>query len=65
MAIAITLPEDYGYVLLTALTLAFECTMIGFVIGGGSRKLFNQNWMDANFGKDHKEAFGEDSKPSP
>ena len=51
---------------MSALTLALECTLIGFVVGGGARKpAFNQEWMDKNFGKQHKEAFGKDAEPSP
>ena len=65
MSISIVLPDNYGYVLLLAITFVFEYTMVGFIVGGGSRKhAFNEKWMDVNFGEEHRKAFGPDSKPS-
>ena len=66
MAIEITLPSEYGYVLLVAVTFAFEYTMVGFIYGGGSRKAtFGEEWMNQNFLKEHQESYGKDTKPSP
>ena len=64
--VVITIPSDYSYVLLAVLTLGFECIMIGFIYGGGSRKnTFGKKFMDSNFLKEHQEAFGKDSSPDP
>lgn len=63
--VKITLQPEYGYVLMTAITLAFECHFIGFIMGGRGRALhFNEAHMNRYFGKEHKEAFGENSVPS-
>ncbi len=35
--VKITLQPDYGYVLMTTITLAFECHFIGFIMGGAGR----------------------------
>ena len=39
--ISISISPQYGYVLFAALTLTLEYTFIGFIYGGGSRKVFN------------------------
>ena len=66
MAIEITLPENYGMVLLVAVTFAFQYTMVGFIYGGGARKAaFSKEFMEEKFLKEHQEAFGAESVPSP
>ena len=60
--ISINLTREYGHVLFVTLTLCFYTTMIGFIYGGGARKN-NFNYENLrHYEKDHKDAYGPDSK---
>ena len=55
----VTLKCDYGFVLLAAVLYAFECILIGFVFPGSARsKVFTEDFMNKNFGDEHKRVFG-------
>ena len=56
-----TLPDNYGLPMLSAVCLAFECIMIGFLIPGGARKkVFNKKFLKDNFDEVHFRATEED-----
>lgn len=53
--VAIELPAAYGEVLLTGLIFAFECLIVGFICAGRARsKVFTKDFLEQNFGKEHK-----------
>ena len=62
----IELPDNYAYFGLVALALNFHCMMTGFHMGGLGRKDCYQkdDFVERNFGEEHRKAFGPDSKPS-
>ncbi len=46
--------------MLVCVLIAFEILIIGFLIPMGARKkVFTEQFMKDNFGKEHMEAFGE------
>ena len=62
--VLLTFPETYGYVVMASLTLALECTLVGFKAGGARKNTFSEEWMNKYFKAEHQEAFGKDSMPS-
>ena len=53
--------NDYGYVLLTAMWIAFQCYMTGFLVVEVKRaKTYTQEYMEKNFLDEHKKAFPND-----
>ena len=61
MAITVTLPSSYGYVLLMVLTWALYVTLVGFIKGGGARKENFHFELLNEFQKEHEAAFGKDA----
>ena len=68
--ITITLPSagdgslnEYGYVLLMAFWIAFQCYMTGFVVVEYKRaKTYTQEFLDKNFLEEHQKAFPNEKK---
>ena len=68
--VAITLPSagdgtmnEYAYVLLTSLWIAFQCYMTGFLVVEVKRaKTFTDEYMNKNFLDEHKKAFPNDKR---
>merc|ERR1719359_641262 len=61
--IAISLPEEYKYVVCLTAAIAFHCLMVGFVIAGGKRsKIFNKEFM-SQFEKEHNREMHQSMKP--
>lgn len=59
MSLVLTLPENYGFVLLSAVAVALQCYLVGFTIAQGKRrKYFNEEFLQKNFGEEHKKAYG-------
>ena len=57
------LPEAYNYVLWTTLAVAFECYIIGFAVASRKRgQIFTKEFLEKNFGKEHREAFPGDKE---
>ena len=57
------LADEYGYVLLVCVLIAFEIIVIGFLIPSFARKkTFTEEWMKENFGQEHREALNDDIK---
>ena len=64
MAVSITIPADYGYVLLQAVVMSIFCHLLGFMMGGGGRRnTFDKEYMEKYFLEDHQKAFGKGSVP--
>ena len=58
---AITLNNEHGYVLLTSAALAVQCLLTGFLIAGFTRvRIFKKEFLEKNFGEEHKKVFGEE-----
>lgn len=55
--------DEYRWVMLVASIMMFQLTLTGFV-AGSKRKLFNKDFMKANFEAVHKEAFPEGTSRS-
>lgn len=54
----ITLPDNYGYVMMTSVGIAFECYMTSFIVAGRTRmKIFNSKFLKDNFEEEHKRHF--------
>ena len=54
----IDLPDNYGYVLLASVCVALQCYLVGFTIAQGKRrKYFTKEFLDQNFGEEHKKEF--------
>ena len=63
MVLLITLEQEFGYVIATAAAIAFECIMIGFLVPGRYRgKYFTKQFLEENFGLEHKRVFGTEIK---
>ena len=59
MSLILTLPENYGLVLLSSVAIAIQCFLVGFTVAEGKRiKYFNQEFLEKNFGDEHKKEFG-------
>ena len=59
MSLTLTLPENYGLVLLSSVAVAFQCWLVGFTVAQGKRrKYFTQEFLEKNFGDEHKKEFG-------
>lgn len=57
----IEIPKGYENVLLTAFILSLECVLIGFFVAGRARgKIFSKQFMEENFGEEHKKAFNKE-----
>ena len=51
--------KDFGYVLLVVSAIAFEVIITGFAVVSKSRsKFFNREFLEKNFGEEHKKATG-------
>jgi hypothetical protein len=60
MVVFVALTTHYGYVLLSAAVLAFECFLIGMLFAGGTRrKIFDEEYMKNHYGRIHTEATGD------
>merc|ERR1711935_536261 len=59
----IVITTDYYYCLLMAVVLALFVAISCAPIGGLRKKYFSAEFLEENFGKEHREAFGPDSKP--
>ena len=51
--IALTLPQEYPYVVSMACLISFNCLMVGFGAGARRRTIFNPEFMSKHFEKDH------------
>jgi hypothetical protein len=52
--VVLALPNEFGYVLLAAAILGFECLLIGSIFPGRARsQLFTEDFMKSKFGKIH------------
>ena len=50
-AFVFVVPQEYGWVLLSAVIMGFSCLVVGFVFAGGARaKTFTEEYMKENFG---------------
>ena len=59
MSLTLTLPENYGLVLLSSVAVAIQCFLVGFTVAEGKRKqYFNKEFLEKNFGEEHKKEFG-------
>ena len=59
MSLVLTLPENYGLVLLSAVAVAIQCYLVGFSVAQGKRrKYFTDEFLQENFGEEHKKDFG-------
>lgn len=59
MSFSLLLPSSYPYVLLSATLIGAQCYMTGFVVPQSKRKkLFNEEFLQKNFGDEHKKEFG-------
>jgi hypothetical protein len=48
----LNIDPEFGYTLITAVAVAFECLLIGFLFAGRIRgKVFNEKFMKENFSK--------------
>lgn len=57
--VVLSFPNEFGYVLLAAVILAFECLLIGFLFPGRARsKIFNEDFMKSKFGSIHMSEVG-------
>ena len=55
MAVTVTLPSEYGYVMLCSVAIAFQCYVIGHVVAQAMRfKTFNRDFMNKNFQELHQ-----------
>ena len=63
MSITLSLPNLYGWVLLSACLMGFSILVIGFFFAGRARsRIFSETYMKQNFGKDHLETTGHEIK---
>lgn len=61
MAVILAVANEFGYVLLAAALLAFECILIGFLFPGRVRsQVFTEEFMKSKFGRVHTEEVGGD-----
>ena len=52
------LPESYNYVLWVGLFVALQCFFTGFIVAGKKRgKIFTPEFLEKNFGEEHRKAF--------
>uniref|UniRef100_A0A7S3IH34 MAPEG family protein n=1 Tax=Strombidium inclinatum TaxID=197538 RepID=A0A7S3IH34_9SPIT len=61
--INVAFPPEYGWVLIASVTAAFQTLFVGFVAGGSRKATFNPEFMENEFGKIHRDAFGPESAP--
>ena len=55
------LPEEYGWVLLCACIMGLSVILMGFIFASGARsKVFTEDFMNENFGVEHKTLTGND-----
>lgn len=59
----ITISSDFGFTLSAIAAIAIQCIFTGFIAGGSRKKIFSKEYMERNFGEQHKKAFGENIKP--
>ncbi len=63
MSITLSLPNLYGWVLLSACFMGFSILVIGFFFAGRARsRIFSEAYMKENFGKQHLETTGKEIK---
>jgi len=54
---SVTLSPNYGYTIISAALIGFECIMIGFLVPGRLRwKIYPKMYMEKNHGEMHFEA---------
>jgi uncharacterized membrane protein YecN with MAPEG domain len=53
------LGSEFGWVIFAALAIIVECFIVGGTIGRVRGRLFTQEFMDKNFGDEHKKYFNE------
>ena len=55
----VSIPSEYGHVLLVSVVIALQCSLIGYLVAGLKRvRLFTKAFMEKNFAEEHKKAFG-------
>lgn len=60
----VTLPDEYPYVMLLSIAIAFQCFLFGFIAVGPKRsKFFTKEFMKKNFGEEHAKAFPNNPNP--
>ena len=53
------LPDEFGYVLLSAAIMGFSILLVGFFFAGRVRgKVFTEEYMKKNFGSEHQQVTG-------
>jgi uncharacterized membrane protein YphA (DoxX/SURF4 family) len=58
MSTILSIPQDYGYVLLAAAGITLQCFLAGFSMGRIRRRVFPQDFMKDNFGDIHQQEMG-------
>ncbi len=57
--VLLSIPNEFGYVLLAAAVLGFECLLVGFLFPGRARsKYFTEEFMKSKFGAVHNSEIG-------
>jgi hypothetical protein len=59
----ITLPAEFNYVIWTSLFIGLQCFFTGFVSGGKRKNTFTKEFMEKNFGEEHRKAFPGSTEP--
>jgi len=57
--VAITITSEYGLVIWAAVSIIVECAVFSASIGSYRRRIFNQEFMEREFGEEHKKATGQ------
>ena len=54
----LVLAESYNYVLWTSLVVAIQCFITGFAVAARKRySIFTADFLEKNFGDEHRKAF--------
>jgi Uncharacterized relative of glutathione S-transferase, MAPEG superfamily len=61
--IVIDLPREYGLVVWSVTAIVLECVLLAGPIGKLRKKLFTKEFLETNFGAEHKAATGTDIAP--
>lgn len=55
------LPNEYGYVLLSAAVMGLSVILVGFIFAGRIRgKIFTEEYMKKNYGSEHQQVTGKE-----
>jgi uncharacterized membrane protein YecN with MAPEG domain len=54
----IVIADEYGYVVFAAIAIIVECFVIGGTIGSYRKRFFPKEFMEKEFGEEHKKYFG-------